>query len=65
MEYKNTSSVSKSTDILVAGENMGPAKLEKAERFKVEILSEEGFLNLVNILAKKEVSKQFKQGELF
>ena len=62
---KNTSSVSKSTDILVAGENMGPAKLEKAERFKVEILSEEGFLNLVNILAKKEVSKQFKQGELF
>lgn len=62
---KNTSSVSKSTDILVAGENMGPAKLEKAERFKVKILTEEGFLNLVNSLAKEEGSKQFKQGELF
>ena len=62
---KNTSSVSKSTDILVAGENMGPSKLEKAEKFKVEILSEEEFLILIQNLANEEVSKQFKQGKLF
>ena len=62
---KNTSSVSKSTDILVAGENMGPSKLEKAEKFKVKILSEEEFLILIQNLANEEVSKQFKQGKLF
>ena len=62
---KNTNSVSKSTDILVAGENMGPSKLEKAEKFKVEILSEEEFLILIQNLANEEVSKQFKQGKLF
>ena len=62
---KNSSSVSKSTDILVAGENMGPSKLEKAEKFKVSILNEDEFLNLIGQENSNEDSKQYQQGELF
>jgi DNA ligase (NAD+) len=62
---KNSSSVSKSTDILVAGENMGPSKLEKAEKFKVSILNEDEFLNLISQENSNEDSKQYQQGELF
>lgn len=45
---KNTSSISKKTDYLVAGENMGPAKLKKAEDLGVSLLSEDEFLEMVN-----------------
>ena len=62
---KNSSSVSKSTDILVAGENMGQSKLEKAEKFKVSILNEDEFLNLISEENSNEDSKQYQQGELF
>ncbi len=62
---KNSSSVSKSTDILVAGENMGPSKLEKAEKFKVSIMNENEFLNLISKENSNEDSKQYQQGELF
>lgn len=62
---KNSSSVSKSTDILVAGENMGPSKLEKAEKFKVSILNEDEFLNLISEEKPNEDSKHYQQGELF
>ena len=62
---KNSSSVSKSTDILIAGENMGPSKLEKAEKFKVSIMNENEFLNLINEENSNEDSKQYQQGELF
>ena len=62
---KNSSSVSKSTDILVAGENMGPSKLEKAEKFKVSILNEDEFLNLISEEKPNENSKHYQQGELF
>ena len=41
---KNTGSVSKSTDYILAGENMGPAKLEKAEKLGVKIIDEVAFL---------------------
>ncbi|NPA37863.1 MAG: NAD-dependent DNA ligase LigA [Chlorobi bacterium] len=40
---KNTSSLSSKTDYLVAGENMGPAKLAKAEKLGIPIISEEDF----------------------
>ncbi|HOF55675.1 MAG TPA: NAD-dependent DNA ligase LigA [Prolixibacteraceae bacterium] len=43
---KNTSSVSKSTDYLLAGENMGPGKLEKARNFNIPVISEEDFLKM-------------------
>ena len=62
---KNSSSVSKSTDILIAGENMGPSKLKKAEKFKVSIMNENEFLNLISEENSNEDSKQYQQGELF
>ena len=44
---KNASSISSKTDYLVAGENIGPSKLEKAQKLKIPILSEEEFINLI------------------
>ncbi len=44
---KNSSSISKKTSILVAGENMGPAKLKKATELDIEIINEEEFLNRI------------------
>ena len=41
---KNVSSISKNTSFVLAGDNMGPSKLEKAQSLGVEILSEEDFL---------------------
>lgn len=43
----NVSSISAKTDYLVAGENMGPAKKEKANKLGITILSEEDFINLI------------------
>ncbi|KAF2517966.1 NAD-dependent DNA ligase LigA [Flavobacterium foetidum] len=42
------SSISAKTDFVVAGDNMGPAKLEKATKLNVPILSEEDFINKLN-----------------
>jgi len=44
---KNTSSISKKTDYLIAGENMGPSKRTKAENLGVKIITEEEFLTMV------------------
>lgn len=44
---KNGSSVSKNTTWLLAGDNMGPAKLKKAEQLGVEIIDEERFLETI------------------
>ena len=41
---KNSGSVSKKTDFILAGENMGPSKLEKAQSLGVKLVSEEEFL---------------------
>ncbi len=55
-ELKNTieshggkvgSSISSKTDFLVAGENMGPAKLEKAQKLNVKIVSEQEFIEMI------------------
>lgn len=45
---KNSGSVSGKTDYILAGENMGPAKLEKAAKLGVKILNEDDFLNMLN-----------------
>lgn len=44
---KNTGSVSAKTTYLLAGENMGPAKLEKARKLGIKIISEEDFLQMI------------------
>jgi DNA ligase (NAD+) len=45
---KNVSSISAKTTYVVAGENMGPAKLEKATKLGVKILSEGEFVELLS-----------------
>lgn len=44
---KNSGSVSGKTDYILAGDNMGPAKLEKAAKLGVKIMNEDEFLNLI------------------
>lgn len=44
---KNSGSVSKKTSFLLAGENMGPEKLKKAESLGVKIISEDDFVEMV------------------
>lgn len=44
---KNSSSISKNTAYLVAGEQMGPEKRKKAEKLNIPILSEQEFYNLL------------------
>lgn len=44
---KNTGSISGKTDYLLAGANMGPAKLAKAEKMGIKIINEEEFLNIL------------------
>lgn len=41
------SSISSKTNYVVAGENMGPAKLEKAEKLNITIISEQQFIHLL------------------
>ena len=42
------SSISAKTNYVVAGENMGPAKLEKANQLNIPIINEDDFVNLLN-----------------
>jgi DNA ligase (NAD+) len=44
---KNTGSVSAKTDFLLAGDNMGPAKLEKAHKLGIRMISEQEFLSMI------------------
>lgn len=44
---KNVGSISAKTSFVLAGENMGPSKLEKAQRLGIRIMSEDEFLQLI------------------
>ncbi|MDO4320646.1 MAG: NAD-dependent DNA ligase LigA [Bacteroidales bacterium] len=44
---KNVSSISKKTDYVLAGDNMGPAKLEKARKLGITIIDENEFLRMI------------------
>ncbi len=44
---KNASSISKSTSFVLAGENIGPSKRDKAVELGVELMSEKDFLKLI------------------
>ena len=46
---KNVGSVSKSTTFILAGENMGPSKLEKAQKMGVPLMNEDEFLAMLSI----------------
>jgi DNA ligase (NAD+) len=41
------SSISSKTDYVVAGDNMGPAKLEKANQLGIAIISEDDFIGMI------------------
>lgn len=45
---KISSSISAKTDFIIAGENMGPAKLEKANQLQVRIISESDFQKMIS-----------------
>ena len=44
---KNVSSISSATSFVLAGENMGPAKLEKARKLGIDIINEDQFLEML------------------
>ena len=44
---KNVGSISKKTSFILAGDNMGPAKLEKANKLGIQIMTEDEFLKLL------------------
>ncbi len=45
---RNSGSISRKTDYLLAGDNMGPAKLEKATSLGIQIIDEDTFLSMIN-----------------
>lgn len=45
---KNVGSISSKTSFILAGDNMGPSKLQKAEKLGVKIVNEEEFLSMLN-----------------
>ena len=44
---KNVSSISSATSFILAGENMGPSKLEKARKLGMDIINEDQFLEMI------------------
>ena len=51
---RNQASVAATTNFIVAGENMGPAKLQKAAKLGIEILSESQFIALIGDTTAEE-----------
>ena len=45
---KNVNSISKNTNYLLAGNNIGPSKLEKAQKLNIPIISEDEFLKMLD-----------------
>ena len=45
---KNAGSISKKTDYVLAGANMGPAKLEKATKLGIPVIDEDAFLGMLS-----------------
>lgn len=60
---KNQSGVTSTTDFIVVGQNMGPAKLQKAEKLGVKILSEEQFVALVGESTLPQIEQEAEYGE--
>lgn len=63
---RNLAAVSASVDFIVAGENMGPAKLKKAEKLGVRIISEQEFIAMLSgEPSPQDAAEKAKQGSLF
>ncbi len=45
---RNVGSISKKTSFILAGENMGPSKLQKAEKLGIPLVDEDGFLKMIS-----------------
>lgn len=60
---KNQSGVNANTDFIIAGENMGPAKLQKAEKLGIQILSESDFVEIIKGNTTVEEHQQTKNVE--
>ena len=62
---RNLAAVSANVDFIVAGENMGPAKRQKAEKLGIKILSEAEFMALIasaeSVLAKEPKNEAVEQ----
>ncbi|MCR8895023.1 NAD-dependent DNA ligase LigA [Bacteroides sp. ET336] len=54
---KNVGSISKKTSFILAGENMGPSKLEKAQKLGIKIMDEKEFLELIENAEKTTVKE--------
>lgn len=59
---KNAGSVSSKTSFILAGENMGPEKLKKAESIGIQLLNEDEFLKLIQ---KEKEGGNIQMGTLF
>ena len=46
---KNSASISARTDYILAGENMGPGKYQKAQKLDIPIITEEQFLAMLSL----------------
>ena len=60
---KNQSGVNANTDFIIAGENMGPAKLQKAEKLGIQILSDRDFVEIIKGNTTIEEHQQTKNVE--
>lgn len=57
---RNVSGVSSKTDMIIAGANMGPKKLELAKELGVKIISEEEFVQLLETANSEQQSTNFE-----
>jgi DNA ligase (NAD+) len=62
---KNAGSVSAKTSFILAGENMGPEKLKKAENLGVKLVTETEFLAMIGNETEKPKPQQGFTGTLF
>jgi len=62
---KNVGSISSKTSFILAGENMGPSKLQKAEKLGVPIMSEDEFLAKYQLEDSPSRSVGLVEGSLF
>ena len=60
---KNIGSISAKTSFILAGDNMGPAKLQKAEKLGIRIVSEDEFLNSLGLNENEDENEDENENE--